>query len=142
MKRLCQAQSRYDVIADVNGSLFRVQVKSTAKQRNFQQQRSDHISGYMWSRLLLGGLNNRAYKINDFDILALVALDINKIAYLKISEVPYSFQMPISGQKATIKNFENYSFDACIERIRTNTFIEKQYLSQRVPRTRGQEHAL
>lgn len=78
----------YDVAVDVAGRLIRIQVKSTRAPRRLSHQKHD---AYMWFVRRAGKGSKRTYTRDDFDMLALVALDVRRIAYL-----------PPSAQRQTI----------------------------------------
>jgi hypothetical protein len=59
----------YDVIVDSGGNLFRVQIKSTARQVNTETFK------FMIAK---GSDNKRPYNADDFDVLVLVAVNFNK----------------------------------------------------------------
>lgn len=71
----------YDVAVDAGGRLIRIQVKSTRKARSIPQ-RVGHFPAYMWHIRRAGKGGARVYAKGEFDLLALVALDVQKIAYL------------------------------------------------------------
>lgn len=71
----------YDVAVDVGGKLIRIQVKATRGARAIPQ-RVGHFPGYMWNVRRAGKAGRRVYGVDDFDLLALVALDLRRIAYI------------------------------------------------------------
>ena len=75
----------YDIAAEINGKLVKIQVKTTRETRAVPQ-RKGHLSAYMWHVRRAGKGGKRVYAENEFDLLALVALDIKKIAYLPPSK--------------------------------------------------------
>lgn len=79
----------YDICLEYKNKIKRVQVKSTRSVKAVTQ-RKYNTSGYIWNvrRAGKGGIRN--YKDTDFDILALVALDIRKIAYFIPTDIGYS----------------------------------------------------
>lgn len=76
----------YDVVIDDGGYLYRVQVKSTRSER-LVPQRLAPTPGYLFHTRRAGKAGRRRYKGNEFDLVALVALDIRTIAYLPFAEV-------------------------------------------------------
>lgn len=78
---LADQNCAYDVAVDVAGRLVRVQVKATRQQRAIPQ-RATHVPAYLWHVRRAGKAGLRNYSVGDFDMLALVALDIRRIAYL------------------------------------------------------------
>jgi hypothetical protein len=75
----------YDVAVDLGSRLIRVQVKATRCARSIPQY-AGHVAAYMWHVRRAGKGGARIYGDDDFDMLALVALDVRKIAYLPPSK--------------------------------------------------------
>jgi hypothetical protein len=75
----------YDVAVDVDGRLIRIQVKSTRKPKALPQ-RVGHFPAYMWNVRRAGKGGVRVYADGEFDLLACVALDVRKVAYLPPSK--------------------------------------------------------
>jgi hypothetical protein len=76
----------YDVVIDLGRQLVRVQVKGTAKPKN--PMRGLRISdGYFFHARRAGRGRRRVYGDDEFDIYALVALDIYAVAYFARDEV-------------------------------------------------------
>lgn len=71
----------YDVAVDVGGRLIRIQVKATRQARAIPQ-RKNHRAGYLWHVRRAGKGGRRVYSEGEFDLLALVALDARRVAYL------------------------------------------------------------
>lgn len=75
----------YDVALEIDGRLVRIQVKTTRKERPIPQ-RKKHTPAYLFHIRRCGKGGRRSYSEKDFDLMALVALDIKRIAYIKLSE--------------------------------------------------------
>lgn len=75
----------YDVVLDCASTLFRVQVKATRAARKLPGKRALG-TGYLFQVRRAGKGGRRVYADDEFDIIALVALDIRVIAYLPFSE--------------------------------------------------------
>lgn len=75
----------YDVAVETGGRLVRVQVKSTRQTRRIPQ-RAEHQPGYVFYVRRAGKRGQRLYGSEEFDLLALVALDVRRIAYLPASD--------------------------------------------------------
>jgi len=73
----------YDIIAEINGRLIKIQVKTTQKMRVLNQS-ANPIYFFHLKRAGKGG--NRFYDKNAFDAFALVALDRRQVYYLKFDE--------------------------------------------------------
>lgn len=106
----------YDVAVDCGG-LIRIQVKATRKQRTIPN--NIHVPAYMWYVRKVGKHRVKVYGKDDFDILALVALDIGRIAYLSPSEQKLTIHIRPPGAKGG-KQFDDYPFLSAIEKLRQN----------------------
>lgn len=77
----------YDVAVDLGNRLIRVQVKAT---RGLKVIIGRKYKAYTWAPRRAGKKGKRVYGKADFDILALVAMDIRTVAYLAEQEVGLS----------------------------------------------------
>ena len=102
----------YDVAVDVAGRLVRIQVKATRRQRLTPQRVAD-VPAYMWHVRRAGKGGLRVYNAADFDLLALVALDIRRIAYLPPSHTKQTVHIRPPGAPGG-KHFDNYPFRKAI----------------------------
>lgn len=75
----------YDIVAEVDGRLIRIQVKSTQAPRAVPDRPGSGDSYFFWCRRAGKG-GKRRIGNDEFDLLALVALDIRQIAYLPITD--------------------------------------------------------
>lgn len=92
---------RYDIVADIDGHLVRIQVKATSKKSPYIFRARDGIS--------------RHYEDGALDILALVALDTESIAYIPFHHIVHKSQITLDAK--TIR--QNNSFKAAYERLRS-----------------------
>lgn len=72
----------YDVIAEIDGRLMRIQVKTTRKKMKMPQRKNFYERYQFWVRRYGKG-GRKAYEKRDIDLLALVAIDKNIVAYRK-----------------------------------------------------------
>lgn len=100
----------YDVVAEVRRQLVRIQVKSTLCAKRTPHRQS-HIPSYQWSVRRAGKNRQRVYAADDFDLLALVALDIHRIAYLPPSRTKQTviIRPPEAGRLG--KHFDDFTFE-------------------------------
>ena len=105
----------YDVAVEVEGRMVRIQVKATRQQRSIPQ-RETHIASYLFHVRRCGKGGKRLYQVNDFDMLALVALDINRIAYMPPSQFKTTIHMRPPGTP-TGKQFDDYKFDRAMNEV-------------------------
>lgn len=115
----------YDIVVDVGDRLARIQVKS-ARKASAETRRSGgrYTPAYKWSTRRSGKRGLRQYSIDGFDILALVALDIRRVAYLPWTGQQY-IQLPAPDTDALPagngavrprrRNFDDLAFwSACL----------------------------
>lgn len=113
----------YDVAVDVGGRLIRIQVKATRKAKALPQ-RDGHFPAYMWHVRRAGKGGSRVYADGEFDLLACVALDIRRIAYLPPSKQCQTVHIrthdnpnpPAHGGKAG-KTFDQFPFHVAIREV-------------------------
>lgn len=106
----------YDVAAEVVGRLIRIQVKTTEKARAYPQAGQRHVHGYIWN-IRQGKGSNRAYQVGSIDMVALVALDVRRVAYIAFSKLRQTVQIPVSGALKSTRKFEDYSFERAVEHL-------------------------
>jgi hypothetical protein len=104
----------YDVAVDLGDRLIRVQVKGTSKARQYPQRKQRHVLGYTWP-IRHGKRGARAYAAGSYDVIALVALDIRRIAYLAQRDAKQMVQIPVSGNRMpALRSFDRLTFEAAI----------------------------
>ena len=91
----------FDIVAEINHKLYRVQVKTTRASKHILQRKTD-IPAYIFHIGNNGKMNRRKkYDSDQVDIFALVALDAKTIAYLPYFNVQttMNFRVPeLRGQ--------------------------------------------
>jgi len=97
----------YDVAVDARGRLVRIQVKSTRGPRAVPQ-RVGHHPAYMWHVRRAGKGGRRTYRDDEFDLLALVALDCRKVAYLPPSKSKQTIHIRTQDRGHIGKNFNQF----------------------------------
>ena len=120
----------YDVAVDIGERVIRVQVKSTLLPKSgSSMNRGTPL--YIFSVRRAGKSGKRRYGSDDFDILALVALDRRLIAYYSMHESPHdtiAIRVPglcygSSGVKP--RQFEDASFErALTDALSTPKYVE------------------
>lgn len=113
----------YDVALDIGGKLVRIQVKTTRMARAIPQ-RKGHFPAYLWHVRRAGKGGRRVYGVGEFDLLALVALDSRRIAYLPPSEQKQTVHIrthddpasPAHGGKSG-KTFSQYPFERALREV-------------------------
>ena len=76
----------YDVAVEHDGRIVKVQVKGTRGLRAVPQRRNQ-TDAYLFHLRRAGKGGKRRYGSDEFDVVALVALDIKRIAYFKIGDL-------------------------------------------------------
>lgn len=112
----------YDVVFDRSGKLLRIQVKSTLMPRPVPQ-RVGASHAYMFSIRRAGKGAKRIIGNEEFDLLALVALDIKVVAYLRMADKVLQtvhLSPPNSGVKhksRTRLDFDGYTLERALAEI-------------------------
>ena len=114
----------YDVAVETGGRLVRIQVKATRRARQVPQ-RIHESSAYMWHVRRAGKGGHRAYMDGEFDALALVALDVKRIAYLPPEDQKQTVHIRVPGYISpnpkrlgkTGKEFEDFTFDRALRSL-------------------------
>lgn len=106
----------FDVAVDIGGGrIVRLQVKATRSQRSVPNR---DASAYMWHVRRAGKGGKRLYGSTDFDLLALVGLDIRRIAYLPPSLLKQMIHIRPPWASGG-KHFANYPFAKALAEIVT-----------------------
>lgn len=108
----------YDVAVEQGGRLIRIQVKATRGPRRIPQ-RVNHRSAYLFQARRAGKAGRRRYADGDFDVLALVALDIRRIAYIPFSGLRDAILIRVpgvvyGGKNAIGRQFDELTFEGAV----------------------------
>lgn len=121
----------YDVVADVDGLLLRVAVKSAQRATRRPAREGDRVC-YQFSvtrsrRRSSGKTDARPYSQIDADIVALVALDIRQVAFVPMSLCKASMHLDHPRDEETPTNrrslvhvrkrFSHYSLATCLAMV-------------------------
>lgn len=100
----------FDVVALIDGKVLRVQVKTTQDKKPIPQ-RKNYTPAYLFHLRRCGKGGRRSYDINDFDIIALVALDTMRIAYVHLEECRQTLHINEEkfGQLGDVMRVVNYT---------------------------------
>lgn len=81
----------YDLVMEHNNRLIKIQVKTTAKPKEWNSEtHQKSTQSYFFHTKRAGKNGARTYKDDDFDLYALVMVDIKKVAYLTNKDMPSS----------------------------------------------------
>lgn len=108
----------YDVAVDLGARLFRIQVKSTRTAKAIPQRRN-FVPAYQWHVRRAGKAGRRTYGEGEFELLALVALDVRRIAYMPPSLNLQTVHIrppgaPVRGRAKHGKQFDDYPFERAL----------------------------
>lgn len=95
---IAEGRLPYDVVADINGRMVRVQVKTTAGVKPCPQ-RKNHTPVYMWGARKFGKGSRHSYAPTDTDLVAYVALDRRLIAYRTSERIAQSTVLRIADYR-------------------------------------------
>lgn len=117
----------YDVIVEVNNKLLRVQVKATRTHKTMPQ-RVNQFPAYLWHVKRAGKSGKRHYSGDEFDILALVAIDTKQIAYMLANETKLTVVIrPDSAPPNTrSKLFADFTFDKLLVKLNKEVYFGLQ----------------
>lgn len=105
----------YDLAVEVDNRLIRLQVKATRASKPIPQ-RSTYVPAYQWHVRRAGKGGVRVYGAEEFDMLALVALDIRRIAYLPPSSKLQTVHIRPPGAPGG-RQFDDLPFVRAIEEL-------------------------
>lgn len=100
---LVEGRLPYDVVADINGRVIRVQVKTTSGIKACPQ-RKNYTPVYMWNARKFGKGSRHSYKRRDADLIAYVALDRRVIAYRTSERIAQSTVLRIEEYRDEYQN--------------------------------------
>lgn len=79
----------YDLVMEHNNKLVKIQVKTTAKPKDWKSEvHQKSTQSYFFHTKRAGKNGARTYNENDFDLYALVMVDIKEVAYLTNKDMP------------------------------------------------------
>ena len=93
----------YDVVADIDGRLFKVQVKTTRTHKK-TPQRTGNWRTYAFNVKRCGKKNTKAHSTETCDIFALVALDERRIGYIASKEVKQTMFFRVEKYRGTYRD--------------------------------------
>lgn len=101
----------FDVVLNINGKLFKIQVKTTRKPKDIPQRKTP-IPAYIFHIGFNGKEKRRKkYEKHQVDLFALVALDSKKVAYLPFfdCQTTMNFRVPSYRGKYRDEQGEKYN---------------------------------
>ena len=93
----------YDLIADINGKLTKIQVKTT-RTHSATAQRKNHYPSYTFNIRKCGKGGRSFYSSDDVDLFALVCADTRQIGYVAMSDMPSTLSVRVDEFKGKYLN--------------------------------------
>lgn len=111
----------YDVVLDINGKLYKVQVKTTTTYRviprpnNYNDQKA-----YIFNIKRKGKGGKKRYTNDEIDIFALVCLDTMQVGYIKNANMPTTINLRVDALRGTYHDEQGVkTYEACMELQKT-----------------------
>lgn len=109
----------YDILVDLGSRFVRVQVKSTIGPSRFVDKRVGET--YRW--ITRPGKDSSQYCLGDFDMFALVAMDIGKIAYISAQDtINQIYKLSAPGTVGSVhkkfRNIDQYPFTEALSQLK------------------------
>lgn len=90
----------YDVLLDNGSKLLRVQVKTTSGPRKVPQRKKES-QAYIFNVKRNGKNNKGRYQDGEVDLFALVCLDVMKVGYLQINDMPDTINIRVDSMRGS-----------------------------------------
>lgn len=117
----------YDMIVDVSGHLIRVQCKACCFAKNVSSNGRAPRNAYSWNVRKRGKFKDKRLTGEHCDVVALVALDVRMIGYLRVEECGSTVQIAPPGTPKIIGRsrthcglsspLDSFTFPLCIKGI-------------------------
>tara|TARA_B100001063_G_C16779142_1_gene569366 strand:- start:4414 stop:4980 length:567 start_codon:yes stop_codon:yes gene_type:complete len=93
----------YDLIADIDGKLTRIQVKTT-RTHSATPQRKNHYPSYTFNIRKCGKGGRSSYSGDDVDLFALVCVDTRQVGYVSMHDMPSTLSVRVDAFKGKYLN--------------------------------------
>lgn len=131
----------YDVVIDHEGTLVRVQVKSTIKPFDVNWGRQSPRIAYNWCVRRRGDQGVKRLENRDCDLVALVAIDIKAIAYLPVQLCGQNVQLRRPGEELRIDLRSGSQWNRTVDQFPISDALSGDPSIYRVV-NRGRSHCL
>lgn len=108
----CSQSFPYDLFADVNGHPIKIQVKTSSEPRLHDKR---HVTKKYNYRILKGASNKIKYSKEEFDVLALVALDKERVLFKVWDGERYCFGF---HPEDFTKEDEEHTWTTCLKKLK------------------------
>lgn len=118
---LAEGRLPYDVIADVNGKIVRIQVKTTTGVKPCPQ-RKNYTPVYTFSARHVGKMRRKGYEPGQADLVAYVALDRRIVAFMPAEKIAQSTVLRLREYEGLYQSrsgmfIEDYPLRAALDAI-------------------------
>jgi hypothetical protein len=93
----------YDLIADINGKLTKIQVKTT-RTHSATAQRKNHYPSYTFNIRKCGKGGRSFYSSDDVDLFALVCADTRQVGYVAMHDMPSTLSVRVDAFRGKYLN--------------------------------------
>lgn len=93
----------YDIVADINGKLVKVQVKTT-RTHSETPQRKNHYPSYLFYIRRCGKGGKKLYGENDVDLFAVVCVETKQVGYVAADRMPSTLSVRVDSFRGKYLN--------------------------------------
>jgi len=93
----------YDLIADINGRMTKIQVKTT-RSHKITPQRKNHYHSYIFNIRKCGKGGRSSYDNDDVDIFAIVCVETKQVGYISACGMPSTLSVRVDEFKGKYLN--------------------------------------
>ena len=86
----------YDIIADINNKLVKIQVKTTRTHSEIPQ-RKNHYPSYLFHIRRCGKGGKKLYSENDVDVFAVVCVETKQVGYVSADRMPSTLSVRVDS---------------------------------------------
>ena len=118
----------YDIILEHEGKLLKIQVKATRGPK--AKEEKEKTDSYLFHTMVMGKGSKKRYTKEQIDIIAVVALDKNEIAYVPVEEGKYNMSFKIEKSDCIkakgSRYFKDYPLERCLNKFKTVNQLAKE----------------
>lgn len=93
----------YDIVADINGKLVKVQVKTT-RTHSETPQRKNHYPSYLFYIRRCGKGGKKLYGENDVGLFAVVCVETKQVGYVSADKMPSTLSIRVDSFRGNYLN--------------------------------------
>lgn len=118
----------YDVLLDTGNKLLKVQVKTTSGARKVPQ-RNKETSAYIFNVKRNGNGHKGRYKDGEIDLFALVCLDVMKVVYLLVDDMPETINIRVDALRGSYYDEDGIATYSKVQELK-NQFSQTEIAKQ------------